>query len=201
MFRLTSWLAIIACLYGCTNLANLREILNTVSYDSATFTYQLDAQTAQISFAVGNTQGKFRVYSAQLGFDSMALNSGVLDVTLATGSVDLANPLIEELLRGKDWFASNTHKLATFRSTEFAVASNAATIQGFLTIREISQPMTLQVNFPQGPPNLASDPAKISFVATSQFSRASFGMNALTEFAPDRVELEIQGHFIAYTAD
>ena len=188
--------AVIIFLSACTNLANLREILNTVSYDQANIAFQLNPNVTQMKFAVGETRGKFRVVSAQLGFSSTDLQTGILEVTIATGSVDLANPLVEEMLRTKEWFHSKVHKLATFRSTQIHIQQSESKIEGVLTIRALSQPISLQVSFPKGVPNLEEPPDQIPFQARGFFYRSDFGMNALTEFAPDRVDLEITGEFI-----
>ncbi len=181
---------------ACVNLANLRDILNTVSYEQRNIAYTLDTEQTRMMFSVGDTNGQFRVFSAQLGFDQADISSGQLNVTVATGSIDLANPLIEEMLRGAAWFHSDTHPLAGFEANSITQRSaDVLTARGTLTIKGITQPLSLNVTFPDGLPDLTKQTEAIRFAASGTFSRASYNMTSLTEFAPDEVSLNVEGVF------
>ena len=182
-------------LTGCVNLTNLQQILKTTSYKPTAITYTLDPERTQMHFRVGDTTGRFRVYAGQLGFSSEHISTGILQVTVATASIDLANPLIEEMLRGSAWFDSTDHPLASFEAQQFVLQSDQITATGTLTLKAISRPLTLAVNFRDGPPDLKQTPTDIHFAAQGTFSRADYGMTALTDFAPDDVTLSVEGVF------
>lgn len=181
---------------ACANLANLREILNTVSYQDQPIAYELDQTRTRTEFKVGSNAGQFRLVSAQLGFAQPHIHQGQLAVTVATGSIDLANPLVEEMLRGGAWFDSKRHPLASFVTTQLIPKPpDSLTARGELTIKDIKQPLDLQVHFADGLPDLSKNPQHIAFTAQGSFSRASYDMTGLTEFAPDEVQLTVSGWF------
>lgn len=198
-------LATCLILAGCTNLSALRQQVDNLSYTDAAIRYGLLSDETQVGFAVGQTRGQFRVADAQLSFTQPHYSSAVLEVTLATASVDVFNPVIERMLRGKEWFASKQHPFAQFRTTSLASladdqagtedTSATLAVEGILEIKGIAEPLTLQVTFPDGLPDLNQPPGQFDFIADGSFSRAEYDMRSLPGFAPDVVSISVQGAF------
>ncbi|MEM9620898.1 MAG: YceI family protein [Pseudomonadota bacterium] len=187
-------------MHGCTNMTALEQRLAEESFAEADLRYALVTEATEVRFEVGQTRGNFRAADAQLSFTQPRYDYAQLEVTLATASVNVRNPLIERMLKGKEWFASKDHPLARFATTGVvAVESDdiitSLQVTGTLEIKEIVQPLVLTVSFPDGFPDLRNPPESFNFVATGAFSRADYGMNALPNMAPDEVALSVNGTF------
>ncbi len=179
---------------GCTNLAGLDDELAKVDYVQGRLQYALDREQTEVRFNVGATKGRFRVADARLTFTDERVASGVLEVTLATAGLDVFNPLIEQMLKGDDWFAVERHPLALFATDRMRVIDvDTVEVSGNLTIKEVTQPLALSVQFDEGVPSLTAPPPTISFRATGAFLRSAYGMDDLQSMAPDRVDVEVAG--------
>ncbi len=190
----------VVLLSACADIALLENNLANVAYQDAQLSYNLDREQTQVRFRVGQTRGKFRVADARLSFPQHNLAAGVLEVTLATASVDVLNPLVENMLRGREWFDSNNHPLALFRTNPNArltpTPQGSVQVEGLLKIKAINQPLTLTVTFPAGMPDLADPPDHVVFHAEGSFKRSSYDMSALPGFAPDQVQVVVDGTFV-----
>ena len=186
-------------LFGCANKALQEEVLAQATYSEAQFQYQLDREVTKVQFAVGETRGRFRVVDARLGFASTDIKSAVLEVTIATASLDLFNPLIEGILKGPEWFAVKDHPQASFRTEQVEIqADHSMKVDGQLTVKSMMRPLRLEVQFPEmsAAPSLRPPPERIAFTASGQFLRSEFGMDGLQSFAPDEVSLMIEGALV-----
>ncbi|MEM1432531.1 MAG: YceI family protein [Pseudomonadota bacterium] len=185
-----------ALLAGCVSDRKLETVLADARYTEAALQYELDRDSTRIGFSVGDTSGRFRVVDARLSFTEPELSAAVLEVTIATASLDLFNPLLEQMLRGADWFDTTAHPSARFQSESVGTAGEQSlAVTGTLTIKNITQPLEISVEFPELPalPDLTLPPERIRFVASGEFLRSTFGMDDLQSFAPDEVQLEIDG--------
>ncbi len=192
-------LAFTSLLAGCTNLAALDENLAQVDYRQADLSYRLLRDETRVRFKVGPTRGRFRVADARLSFPRPHLDAGVLEVTLATASVDVLNPVVEQMLKGQEWFDSDSYPLAYFKSAEGALAAadenTSISVNGTLQIKTVTRPLLLNVTFPDGMPDLNNPPGRFNFTAQGSFSRASYEMDALPGMAPDEVNVTVDGVF------
>ncbi|NOX51111.1 MAG: YceI family protein [Gammaproteobacteria bacterium] len=199
-YHATLWLLLLSVgviSSGCTNLRALNADLAIVEYETGGLQYALDRETTEVKFRIGDTKGKFRVTDARLTFTTTQLSGVVLEVSIATASVDVFNPLLEQMLRGADWFAAKQFPLAKFKTT--AITRNPAdqiTATGDLMIKGISLPLILDVTFDQGLPDLKTPPPNIEFSASGEFSRSAYAMSAFPTMAPDTVVLNITGSFV-----
>jgi len=188
-------LGVLLSLTACTNLNALRQTLSQQQVEQALFNYRLDVEQTTLHFKVGQTRGQFGVFDAHLTFADNHIESGKLSVNIATGSVTSANLFAQGWLRGSEGFDATQHPLATF-TTQTAglvvVSDNEVTFAGELTVRDVTQPLTLTVILAEGLP-IPSQKVSIPFTASGSFSRAEFGIDGLRAFAPDTVNLEVRG--------
>jgi polyisoprenoid-binding protein YceI len=99
------------------------------------------------------------------------LAQSVADVTIATASVSTGSADRDGHLRSSDFFDVDTYPQLTFRSTAF----DGATLTGDLTIKDVTKPVTLDVEFT----GVATDPwgnDKAGFEATGELNRTDWGL-------------------------
>lgn len=115
--------------------------------------WTIDSAHSQISFSVrhmmiSNARGRFEVFTGVIDFDENNLTTLSIDVAIETGSINTREEARDAHLRSDDFFASERFPVARFRSTGVEnVAGGAIRLKGDLTIREITHPVTLDVQY------------------------------------------------------
>ena len=210
LVRLQLIVLLLIGLGACANLNNLNAQLDDTKFSTIGFTYELDRSRTEVKFSVGQINGKFEVFDAQLSFPKPTIEAGLLEMSIVTASVNVFNPLIEQTLKGENWFDVKQYPLATFKTISIAEGVATSTegtgisylVKGQLKIKEISEVIELAVHFPDGAPALFSEPephpqqpfiGDIEFNATGTFSRGAYGMTNLPNFAPDEVTISVTG--------
>lgn len=176
----------------------------------ATGTYAIDASHSHLGFkvrhlVVGKTRGRFAEVDATITIADEPLASTV-EVTVPLASVDTRDAGRDEHLRGADFFDVANHPTMTFRSTGVRPASNGGTsddylVDGELTVRGVTQPLTLEATFDGS----ARDPwggERIAFSAKGSVDREAFGLtwNQALEtggvLVGKKVDIEIEAEFV-----
>ncbi len=141
----------------------------------STGTWTIDSTHTEVGFVarhlmVSKVRGAFTDVSGTVvvGDD---LTDSTAEVTIGTASVATGTPDRDAHLRGEDFFDVDTHPEMTFRSTSF----DGATLTGDLTIKGVSRPVTLDVEFG----GVATDPwgnEKAAFEAEGEINRTDWGL-------------------------
>jgi len=127
-----------------------------------------------VGFAVkhmlfSTVRGKFNDVRANLEFDTNTNTINNLQAEILVASVDTDNEDRDAHLRSNDFFDANNHPKMTFKSTAVEeLSDNKYRVEGLLTIRNISQPITLEGQL------LGSMPGRVAFQAEGQINRQDF---------------------------
>jgi len=163
--------------------------------------YTLDPQHAFVLFRVDHLGlskviGRFNDVAANLAFDPNDLAAMQLDGLIDTASIDLGDPEFESQLRGADWLASEQFPQARFTTAEVVVLDDGELqIQGELTLRGVSQAITLQARFNGGADNILTGKYTLGFSANTTVSRKAFGMDGFAALVGDAIDIEIEAEF------
>lgn len=174
--------------------------------------YRLDPFHASLVFRVDHLgfstyTAAFRSFDATLAFDPAAPEAMRVEATIDVSSLDLPNPPegFRDAMLGPLWFNAGEFPHMTFRSTAIDLTGpDAATVAGDLTLRGVTQPVTLQATYNGGYAGLARyDPqARIGFSVYGTLSRSAFGMDigVPTPDFPmgvgDKVEIYVEAEFL-----
>ena len=152
-------------------------------------TYKLDRYHASLLFRVNhmgfsNYTARFTNFDAELQFDPDEPAAATLTATVDATSLETDFPFPERLdfdqqLQGEEWLHTAEYPQMTYRSTEVVTTgANTARIEGELTLRGVTRPMTLQATFNGGYPGMELDPnARIGFSAHGTLLRSDYGMS------------------------
>lgn len=157
-----------------------------VATPSPAGTYRLDKTHASLVFKIdhigfSNYTGQFRNFDATLQFDPRKPESMSVEATIDVSSLDIPSPpegFLDEL-KGAAWLDAAGHPEMVFRSTKVTLtAPDAASVDGDLSFRGVTAPVTLTVVFNGGyqgfPPY---DPnARIGFSAAGSLGRSVYGV-------------------------
>jgi hypothetical protein len=114
-------------------------------------------------------------------------------VEIDTTSVSSGDQGRDDHFRSSDFFDVDHHPTATFRSTGVTVEGTSATLAGELTVKEITRPVTLAVEY-LGHARDPWDNDRAVFTASGKINREDWGLtwNMLLEAGGLLVSKEIQ---------
>lgn len=175
--------------------------------------YTLDRSHASLLFSVDHLgfshyTARFRRFDATLQFAPTQLAASELEVTVDATSIETDFPDPAKLdfnaqLQGADWLDAARHPTMTYRSRRIVpTGERTFRIEGDLTLRGITRPVTLQARYNGGYVGHPMDPhARVGFSATGQLRRSEFGTSygipapGTTLGVGDAVDLRIECEF------
>ena len=182
----------------------LRVVSHTVSADEAKVpagTYALDADHWSITFDVEHLKYsrfamRFDRAQGTLDWNPGGLNASTVDITIDAGSVDTKVPLLDKMVKGPDMFDVATYPTIHFVGKHFVRTGPAqGKLEGALTIRTVTRPVTLDVTFNGYGRNPLTKADTLGFSAQGAFSRAQFGLATWYPAVGDEVHVRIEAEF------
>jgi polyisoprenoid-binding protein YceI len=116
-------------------------------------TWDLDPAHTRLGFAarhamVATVRGNFAVFSGVLQLDAAEPGKSSAEVEIDAGSVSTGNEQRDGHLRSPDFLDVEKYPTITFRSTSAeADGADAYKLHGDLTVKDISHPVTLELEF------------------------------------------------------
>ncbi len=143
-------------------------------------TWDIDASHSTVGFSVrhmmvSKVRGYFRDFAGELVTAEDPTQSSVT-ATVNMDSIDTRQEQRDAHIRSADFFDVGNHTHMTFRST--AVRTNGAdwTVEGALTIKGITKPVTLELELNGFGPD-AYGGTRAGFSASTVISRSEFGVD------------------------
>jgi polyisoprenoid-binding protein YceI len=143
-------------------------------------TWDLDPVHSTIGFVVrhlmvSKVRGKFTTYQAQIITAPSPLDSSAT-ASIDLSSVDTGNEQRDNDLRSTNFFDVATHPTMTFASTGIRPDGDTFIVDGDLTIRGVTKPVSLTVEVN----GFGPDPfggTRAGFSATGEINRSDFGVS------------------------
>ena len=173
----------------------------------ASTTWNLDTAHSEVTFKVkhlviSTVTGQFKNFSSAVSTEGDDFSTAKISFELETGSVDTGNDMRNDHLRGEDFFNAEAFPKIIFTATAIRALDGADhEIDGHLTIRDVTKPITFKVEFG----GIAKDPygqVKAGFELEGKIKRSEFGLtwNALTEaggaVVSDEVKIQANVQYI-----
>lgn len=149
---------------------------------TATSTWQIDGVHSIAEFAVkhmmvATVKGRFRTLGGTIQIDEAQPERSSVTAEIETASVDTGQEQRDTHLRSDDFFNAERFPAITFRSTRVQRKSDDEwKVEGDLTIRDVTRPVTLDVEF-DGQIVDAYGKQRAAFSATTRVNRKDFGLN------------------------
>jgi polyisoprenoid-binding protein YceI len=143
-------------------------------------TWTIDPVHSYVGFVikhmmVSKVRGHFSTVSGSITTAASVHDSSVT-VAIEANSIDTNNTMRDDHIRSADFFDAENHPSITFTSTAVRTDSGEFFIDGDLTIRGTTKPVTLAVEPPEFGPNPQGG-TKAGFSATTQINRDDFGVS------------------------
>lgn len=147
------------------------------------FSYSHFGYSTQLS-RFDNTTGK-------VVFDKDA-KTGSVDILINTKSVDTGYPTFNEHIQGEDFLDTAKFPTATFKSTKVIFEGDKpAKVEGNLTIKGVTKPVTLTVTSFQAMPHPMLKKDACGATATAKVKRTDFNMGKNAPYVGDEVTITI----------
>lgn len=159
-------------------------------------TYIIDANHTYPRFSYSHfgfsTQlSRFDKTSGNIVLDREA-KTGSVNVTITTNSVDTGSALFNEHIQGEDFLDTAKYPTATFMSSKVNFeGERVATVEGNLTLKGISKPVTLTVTSFQCMPHPMLKKDACGANATGTVKRTDFNMGKYAPNVGDEVTISI----------
>ncbi|GGZ23152.1 YceI family protein [Asticcacaulis endophyticus] len=187
------------------------DIEQVASTEAPAGDYTLDKSHASLTFKVNHTgfsnyTAQFKSFDANLKLDPEKPETASVNATVDVKSLDIPTPpegFLNTLL-GPVWFDTAKFPQISFRSTKIDMTGpDTAKIDGDLTLKGVTKPITLEAKFNGGYAGFAPyDPAaRIGFSAKGKIKRSDFGMTygipepGTTMGVGDEVEIMLEAEF------
>ncbi|MBK8249602.1 MAG: YceI family protein [Gemmatimonadetes bacterium] len=142
--------------------------------------WAIDAAHSELTFRIRHyvtkVRGTFSKWSGSISADPRNLATGSVNVSIDAKSIDTNNENRDNHLRSNDFFAADSFPTLEFKSTSVAVRGEEITIQGTLTIRGKTKPVTLSGSF-GGITKDAQGKDRIGFEASTKINRMDYGVS------------------------
>jgi polyisoprenoid-binding protein YceI len=141
-------------------------------------TWSIDPSHSEISFRIrhlmSRVSGSFDKWTGSITADPANWAGGAVDVTIQTASIDTRQERRDADLRSPSFFAADSFPTITFKSRRVDVKGDSLHIQGDLTMRGVTKPVTLDGEFLgiQG----QAGRRKIGFTAHTRVNRLDYGV-------------------------
>lgn len=148
-------------------------------------TYTIDRTHSEIGFNIrhffNKTHGRFNDYTGTIVFDPQNVAAGRVELSIRDTSIYTANERRDSHLRTEDFFWTEKYPNVTFKSTKVIPGKTANRFQvlGDLTIRDVTKPVTLDVEYLGMGPVAVGGRAlgtQAGFQATTTIQRKDFGI-------------------------
>jgi polyisoprenoid-binding protein YceI len=171
-------------------------------------TWNIDATHSHAEFKVrhlmiSNVKGSFSKIAGTLTLDEADLTKSSVEATIDVASIDTRDAQRDGHLKSPDFFDVEKYPTMIFKSTKVTVTGpEKGTVEGNLTIRDVTKPVVFHVEGPTGPSKDGYGNVRLGAAATTKISRKEFGLtwNGLMEtggaMVGDEVTITLEVEFI-----
>lgn len=143
-------------------------------------TYSIDPSHSNVGFTVrhffSRVPGHFTKFEGTIVYDTQDLSKSTVNVSIETASIDTEEPKRDTHLKSADFFDAEKHPKITFVSSKVTPAGDKKVkVDGTLTIRGVSKPVTLDVDLlGTGPDGWGG--VRSGFEARTKINRQDYGV-------------------------
>jgi len=135
--------------------------------------------------------GAMPVKSANLVIDFDAVSNSTIDVALDVRNAHASFPFAAQAMKGPKVLDAAKFPEMSFRSTAIRRDGDGARVEGDLTIRGVTRPVTLQANIYRQQGTEAGDLRQLTVQLTGTVRRSEFGATGWSDMVGDEVRLNI----------
>jgi polyisoprenoid-binding protein YceI len=142
----------------------------------ATTKWVLDPMHSEVQFkikhlVISTVTGSFKTFEGSVETEGDTFEGASVEFSLDVASIDTNQEMRDGHLKGAEFFDAEKYPKITFKSTEFT----GDTLTGDLTIKDVTKPVTLDVDFGGTAKDFYGN-LKAGFEVTGKINRKEFGL-------------------------
>jgi polyisoprenoid-binding protein YceI len=146
----------------------------------ATTKWVLDPMHSEVQFKVkhlviSTVSGFFKTFEGELTTENEDFTGAEIDFSLDVNSIDTTQVQRDEHLKSAEFFDAATYPKITFKSTSFTADGDDYKLVGNLTIKDVTKPVTLAVEYGGSAGDFYGN-TKAGFEVTGKINRKEFGL-------------------------
>lgn len=157
--------------------------------------YVLDAGASQVEFTFDADglaiRGRVPVRQADVLVDFDDLRRSSVDVRLDVAQATTNVPFATEAMKGASVLAASQHPVARFVSQRVTPQGQGARLEGALTLRGVTRPVTLDGAIFRKRGSAAGDHSSLVLLFEGAVNRHDFGASGFPQLVGDRVALRV----------
>ncbi len=157
--------------------------------------YALEAEASSVSFETDfgpdRITGQMPVSRADLTLDFQNVTNSKVAVTLDVSNARASFVFAAQAMKGPKVLDARNFPEITFASTSVRAAGDGATVEGNVTIRGVTRPMTLAAAIYRQQGTVAGDLRHLTVRLTGAVKRSAFGATGWNDMVGDEVRLDI----------
>jgi polyisoprenoid-binding protein YceI len=162
--------------------------------------WELDPLHSAVNFTIrhlgiAKVRGRFEQFTAELYVGGTVDDIGV-GAEIALASLNTGNPDRDAHTRSADLLDVEKRPTMTFRSSRVSGAGDDWSMEGDLTIGDVSRPVTLAVEFGGVVDSVVDGRRHAGFEATGEIRRSDFGLDFGAGFLGDVVKVQLDMQFV-----
>jgi polyisoprenoid-binding protein YceI len=181
-------------------LACALSVLTALAAAAAPANYVLEPEASTVGFETDfgpdRITGRMSVSRADLTLDFDQASNSTVAVTLDVSQAEASFPFAAQAMKGPKVLDAAGHPTIDFKSTSVRKSGDGATVEGKVTIRGITQPMTLQAQIFRQQGRAEGDLSHLTVRLTGAVNRSAFGATGWMDMVGDEVRLNILARIV-----
>jgi polyisoprenoid-binding protein YceI len=159
------------------------ELDNMTATSTRTTTWAIDAAHSIAEFSVkhmmiSTVKGSFQNVQGEVSWDGENFSTATVDARIDSATLTTNNEMRDNHLRTNDFFNAEKWPAITFTSTQVEhEGDDEFKLHGELTIRDVTKPVVLDVEFEGLMEKDAFGNRRAAFTGTTSINRKEFGIN------------------------
>ncbi|MEU6572867.1 YceI family protein [Streptomyces sp. NPDC046805] len=179
---------------------NAPRTLTTPALPLAAGDWELDSLHSAVNFTIrhlgiAKVRGRFSDVKAEL-YVGGTTDDVKVSAEIALASIDTGNPDRDAHTRSADLLDVERRPTMTFRSTRVSAQGEDWSMEGDLTIGDVTRPVTLAVEFGGVVDSPVDQRRHAGFEATGEIRRSDFGLDFGTGLLGDVVKVQLDMQFV-----
>jgi len=145
----------------------------------------------ETDFGPDRITGRMPVTRADLTLDFDRVANSTVAVTIDVQNAEASFPFAAQAMKGPKVLDARTWPEITFASTSVRPAADGATVEGNVTIRGVTRPMTLAAQIWRQTDSAPGDLSQLTVRLVGQVKRSDFGAVGWADLVGDEVRLDI----------
>lgn len=151
----------------------------------------------ETDFGPDHITGTIPLHSADLTLDFDRVANCRIGVTLDVQGAEASFPFAAQALKGPKVLDARAHPKMVFESTAVRAEGDGARVQGNLTIRGVTRPVTLDAVIWRQQGHAAGDLSHLTVRLTGKVNRSDFGATGWADMVDDEVRIIITARIAA----